>query len=434
MSQDHDAKSLKKTVDLWGVIALGLGSAMGVSIFSVLGEATRLAGAGLLIAVVLAALPMAFVAVAYAFMGTVLPTSGASYEWPRRFIHPLVGFAVSWLRIASNTGALIVLALVLTRYLNMVINVPERPTMFIMLTMMFVANILGIGIASGLQKFMMAGLLLVFGVFCVSAIATGKADAANLVPNLHLGWHGILAALPLLVSLFFGIEAATEIGDEIKTGKRIVAMGILVSILSAVFVYLAVAATAIAVLGSSALGSAEAPMGSAMEAVFGKTGVYVVALAGFLAIAKSMNAIFMVFSRSLYAMATKGAFPAPFAKVHSRWGTPYVACAAAYGFALLGLFLPNELTFLFLAVNLPVLIKYFCICVCAGRALKASPDLANNFALSASTVKLSAGIGMFMAIGIFVLGFDTDWRPYAALAAWLAIGLIFYASRKLLNR
>lgn len=434
MSQNQDAKSLKRTVDLWGVIALGLGSAMGVSIFSVLGEATRLAGAGLLIAVVLAALPMAFVAVAYAFMGTVLPTSGASYEWPRRFIHPTVGFAVSWLRIASNTGALIVLALVLTRYINMVVQVPERPMMFIMLTLMYVANILGIGIASRVQKFMMAGLLIVFGVFCVSAIATGKADAANLVPHLQPGWHGILAALPLLVSLFFGIEAATEIGEEIKSGKKIVATGILVSILSAVFVYLAVAATAIAVLGSSVLGTAEAPMGSAMEAVFGKTGVYVVALAAFLAIAKSMNAIFMVFSRSLYAMATKGALPTPFAKVHPKWGTPYVACSAVYGFALLGLLLPSELTFLFLAVNLPVLIKYFCICVCARRALKESPDLAHNFALSGPAVRLSAGIGMFMAIGIFALGFDTDWRPYAALAAWLAIGLIFYAFRKFLNR
>ena len=34
--------------------------------------------------------PMFVVAVTYAYMGSGAPVTGASYEWPRRFVHPEV--------------------------------------------------------------------------------------------------------------------------------------------------------------------------------------------------------------------------------------------------------------------------------------------------------------------------------------------------------
>jgi APA family basic amino acid/polyamine antiporter len=79
---------LKKRVGLVGVIMLGAGTAIGVSIFSVLSPAAKVAGSGLLVTVVLAAFPMVLFAVIYSFLSSALPKSGASYEWPRRFLHP----------------------------------------------------------------------------------------------------------------------------------------------------------------------------------------------------------------------------------------------------------------------------------------------------------------------------------------------------------
>ena len=46
---------MHKGVDLWAVVALGLGTAVGVAIFSVIAPATALAGPGMLLAVVVAA-------------------------------------------------------------------------------------------------------------------------------------------------------------------------------------------------------------------------------------------------------------------------------------------------------------------------------------------------------------------------------------------
>ena len=118
---DAATGKLKKGVDLPAVIALGLGTAVGVSIFSVIAPATAIAGPGMLIAVPIAAVPMFIIAVtAMPLWVRRFPTSGASYEWPRRFLSPFAAFVISWLRMAGTTSALLVLALVMTRYLSMV--------------------------------------------------------------------------------------------------------------------------------------------------------------------------------------------------------------------------------------------------------------------------------------------------------------------------
>jgi APA family basic amino acid/polyamine antiporter len=149
-----------------------------------------------------------------------------------------------------------------------------------------------------------------------------------------------------------------------------------------------------------------------------------------LAIAKSMNAIFMVFSRSLFAMGRSGALPPAFASVHPRWNSPHIACIAVFVLAVGGLLLPTELTFLFLAINVPILIKYFCICLSARVVLKTQPQLCDGFSLSRNTVLSSATIGAVMAVLILIIGFNSDWRPYALLAGWSVLGAIVYLARR----
>jgi basic amino acid/polyamine antiporter, APA family len=185
------AQQLRQGLDLPAVVALGLGMAVGVSIFSVIAPAAALAGPGLLLAIVIAAIPMFIVAVNYAFMGSALPASGAAYEWPRRFIHPVLGFAVAWSRIASSTGAMLLLALVLVRYLSMVVELPTRVTMFAMFSLVLLANLFGVSIAAGVQKLLMGALVLLFLIF--AALGLPSIDPANFSPLLGSGIGAVLA-------------------------------------------------------------------------------------------------------------------------------------------------------------------------------------------------------------------------------------------------
>jgi hypothetical protein len=58
------ARTLRRGVGLVGVVTFGAGTAIGVSIFTVLQPAAQLAGAGMLVAIALAALPMVLFAAA----------------------------------------------------------------------------------------------------------------------------------------------------------------------------------------------------------------------------------------------------------------------------------------------------------------------------------------------------------------------------------
>lgn len=419
---------LKKNVGLLSVVALGLGTAVGVSIFSVIAPATALAGPGMLLAVVAAAIPMFIIALSYAFMGSALPTAGASYEWPRKFISPFTGFIIAWLRIAGSVGAMLVLALVLVRYVSMIVPLPTKASMLALFVLIFGLNLLGVGIAARVQTILMGGLIVLFFIF--AAWGAPSVQQTVFTPLLPEGWAGLLAAIPLLVGLFFGIEAATEVGDEVKDGARAIPIGIAASIISAVGLYLLVATVALGVLGPEALGASEAPLLDAAAVFMGHDIARpLIVTAAVIAIGKSLNAICMVFSRYLFAMGRAGVLPSALSKVHARYNTPHIALAVAFSLCALGLLAPMNLTALFLAVNIPTLLKYGSTCLSAVKVARSHPDLyaQAHFRLGRGATQAWAWIGVVMCGAVILMGLSADWTPYVALLVWGLIGTLYYA-------
>ncbi|WP_375282814.1 APC family permease [Marinicauda pacifica] len=418
---------LKKGIGLLSVIALGLGTAIGVSIFSVIAPASQIAGPAMLLAVPLAAVPMFVIAVTYAFMGSAMPTAGASYEWPRRFLSPGIGFMIAWLRIGGSVGAMLILALVLVRYVSMMIPMPVKPAMFAIFALVFGLNLFGVAIAARVQTVLMAALIVFFFVF--AGWGAGSVEPAAYTPFFLEGWAGVLAAVPLLVGLFFGIEAATEVGDEVQDGRRAIPLGIAGAIVSAVVLYLMVAGVSMGLLGSQGLAQSEAPILDAARVFMGNgLAVPLVVLAAVASIGTSLNALCMVFSRYLFAMGRAGALPGALGQVHPRFGTPHVALGVAFAACCLGLVLPMSLTALFLAVNIPTLLKFGGTCLSATRVVRHHPDIyeAAQFKLGKRFTLVWAWLGVVAAITVTALGFTTDWRPYLALAIWGAIGAAYY--------
>ncbi|MAK65110.1 MAG: amino acid permease [Maricaulis sp.] len=422
-----EVRELKQGVGLLPVVALGLGTAIGVSIFSVIAPATELAGPAMLLAVPLAAIPMFVIAVTYAFMGSTLPTSGASYEWPRRFVSEKLAFAIVWLRIAGNVGAMFILSLVLVRYLSFLIPLPTKAAMAGLFVIVFGLNLFGVALAASIQIVLMAALVVFFGIFAVTGAPA--VDPAVFTPFMPNGWGGVLATIPLLVGLFFGIEAATEVGGEVRDGRRNIPLGIAIAIITSVIVYLLVAGVCLGLLGPQALGTSETPVLDAVAVLIGEERARpVVALAAVAAIGTSLNALCMTFSRSFYAMGRAGALPAFFGRVHPKFGTPHFALAAAFIACMAGLLFPVNLAALFLAVNIPVLLKFCTTCLSAIRIVRTRPDLHEKagFKLSARSVQIWAVLGIIMAVGVTLLGISTDWRPYLILAGWGLVGVIVY--------
>ncbi len=420
-------EQLRHGVRLIDLVMLGAGTAIGASIFSVLGPAAQVGHEGILVACVLAALPMVLFGLVYAYMASAVPRTAASFEWQRQFTHPLIAFGIVWLRILSNAVVMIVLGTVLVSYLGRVIAVPAKPVMFGLFLAVFALNYLGVAIAARAQTVMMLMLLAVFAVFVIAGAPSLKPQLVQ--QSMSVGWVPILAALPLMIQLFLGIETTTEVGEEVADPKRVVPLGLALALALTVVVYLAIAFTALSLVGADALAASDAPLLTAAEAALGGWAMPLIVTAAVLALLKSMNAVFLVFARFLYAMGRAGVLPAPLGRIHPRFGTPHVATVVAFIACCLGLFLPSSLLFLLLAVNIPTMMKYLGSCLAAYNVAARHPDVhaQARLRLGRGTVRVLAGLGMVAAVVIASLGFGTDWKPYALLAGWLALGLVYYA-------
>jgi basic amino acid/polyamine antiporter, APA family len=415
---------LKQDVGLAGVVTLGAGTAIGVSIFSILQPTAQIAGSGLLAAIVLGIVPMLLFAIAYAYLASIDPVSGASYKWPSRYLHPSIGFLIAWMRILSNVGALTILAQVMIRYLGMVWPLPLKPAMALAITLVFVLNWLGVSIAARVQSLLMLVLLVVLAVFVVTGLP--GVDPARIGNPLAHGIRPVLAVVPLLISLFLGIESAVEIGEEVRRPGRTIPLGIALACALAAIVYGLVSATALGLVGPERLAASHAPLLDAARVSMGRFAVPVIVGAAVASIVKSMNAGAMVFSRSLFAMARDGALPAVFGRVHPRRGTPHMAIVLAWLCAMTGLLLPDSLVFLLLAVNIPTMIKYLACSLCAAK-VAGQPDLHARSPLNFAPgfVRAIAIAGAVTAALIAVFGIDADVRPYLLVGGWLLCGVVF---------
>lgn len=426
---DKEPVQLRRGLTIVDVVSIGVGAAVGVSIFSIMAPAADVAGAGMLVALGLAAIPMVIFAVVYAFMGSTVPKSGASFEWPARFIHPFVGFMVAWLRIIGNTGALTVLTLVLVSYVSRVVALPRKPAMLALLFIFFLTNLLGVRIAAGVERVLVVFKLVAFAIFVVAGLSMVRVE--NFQPVVGTGWGGILASLPLLFSLYMGLEGATELGEEIRNSERVIARGLGIAMILTIIVYLAVSGIALGVLGAPALGTSDAPLFDTGARFLGRWNTPLIISGAVAAIGTSINAIYITFTRFLYAMGRDGVFPEVFARVHPRWGTPHMAVTAVFALAVCGLLLPLNLVFLFLAVSIPTMLKYMANCWSAWRLVQNHPELSSraHFALSSVAVKRWAGSGITLGFILIVAGTGADWRAYAILAAWSVVGCSYWLMR-----
>ena len=137
-------------------------------------------------------------------MTSILPKSGASYEWPRQFVSPCVGFMVAWLRILASVGVLVTLALVFVQYLATVLVLPTRPTMICLLLIVLCVNLRGIHISARAQS---AAMLLLVTTLCGFVCFSARSVRLDRIGNPFIHGAGpILAAVPVMISLYLGIE------------------------------------------------------------------------------------------------------------------------------------------------------------------------------------------------------------------------------------
>ncbi len=97
-------------------VVIGLGSMVGAGIFAVFGPAARVAGSGLLLALVIAAGVAYCNAVASAQLAAAYPTSGGTYFYGRERLGHWWGFVAGWGFVVGKVASCAAMALTFAAY------------------------------------------------------------------------------------------------------------------------------------------------------------------------------------------------------------------------------------------------------------------------------------------------------------------------------
>jgi amino acid transporter len=126
-----------------------------------------------------------------------------------------------------------------------------------------------------------------------------------------------------------------NVAEEVKEPRRTMPWGITLALISAAFLYIGVAVTAISVVDYRDLAKANAPLSAIADRAAPWLPPRTFDFVTMFAVANTVLINYIMGSRVLYGMARQGLLPAILGRVHSKRRTPHVAIFTLFGVVLI---------------------------------------------------------------------------------------------------
>lgn len=286
-------------------------------------------GATAILAYVFCALLIFCIGLCFAEVGSKTTRSGGAYTYIETAFGPYAGFMANniyWLGGAVMSDAAIANALINTlRYFLPALENELYKTLilFAIFAGLALLNIRSVKNGVRFIEFATLGKL-------IPMIAVVIAGAVFIDPG-NLRWvttptvSNIGAASLLLFFAFIGLESPLSNGGEIKNPKRTVPLGIFLGISIVLVLYLSIQLVTQGVLGTGMSAHKDAPLAAVAGIAIGKTGMILILVAAALSMLGALGGEILSVPRILFAGAKDRLMPAPLARVHPRYFTPYIA-------------------------------------------------------------------------------------------------------------
>jgi APA family basic amino acid/polyamine antiporter len=157
-------RKFNKTIGFFGLLMLGTGATLGAGVFSILGNATIIAGPSVVIAFAINFFLAIIIALHYAEMSALSPVEGGGYS----FIEEAFGssaYYVGWLIWMGNMAYASFCALVFSLYVTSGTTISAMPVAIATLTIFAAINLIGISSVIEVEKLLAVvrfGILIIF--------------------------------------------------------------------------------------------------------------------------------------------------------------------------------------------------------------------------------------------------------------------------------
>ena len=322
MSAQYRSAALRRELGLADAVLVGLGAMLGAGVFAAWGPAATAAGAGLLVALPVAALVAYCNAISSAQLAAVHPLAGGTYVYGRRQLGPTWGFVAGWGFVVGKSASCAAMALTAGAYAW-----PAHPRVAAVLAavLLTAVNYRGVTKTAGVTRVLVAMTLLALGAVVVGSLAGGATDPTRLSPLTGHGGYGILQAAGLLFFAFAGYARIATLGEEVRDPARTIPRAVPLALGIVVVAYALVGVSVLLVLGAAGTASSIAPLQDAVQAGSLRPLAPLVQVG---AVAASLGVLLSAMAgvgRTTLAMARDRELPGVLAAVHPRFAVPHRA-------------------------------------------------------------------------------------------------------------
>ena len=382
--------------------ALVINVIVGSGVFGLPAELTRLLGRASPIAIIFGALGMAVIMACMAEVASQFSEPGGPYHYVRTAFGPFLGIQMGWFHLLSAISGLAAVFHLFMDYLATFLPLTtfERDLLLaIVVAIPTVMNYLGVRRGANLSNILTIAkmsplvLLILFGISRY-ARQTPMIHASEITAPGVSNW---LRAFVFLLFLYGGWEDSLIVTGEIKNPRRTIPFGLAAGLVGCTAIYILLQFVTLAAIGTNAT---DRPLAAVASVLLGHGGAAFVAIAALLSTYGWMSGSILNGPRLAYSLASRGDFPALFAKLHPRFNTPGTAIIL---YALTAWLLAVSGTFLWIAAfSAASMIVYYagtCACLIRLRELHPNAD-AFRVPFGPALSLVAVGIALLLLTGL----------------------------------
>lgn len=465
---------LKKTLNLFDLIVIGIGSVVGTGIFAIIGTAIQGgpegpgAGPGIVLSMIIAAAVCVFTALCYSEIASMIPVAGSAYTYTYATMGEFAAWMVGWVLMLEYAIANITVASSWTGYLTQflkgfrhvlpdwVVNFPiwlrydyrsiyimcekygwdihdkipflfhhipvalSLPNIFLTLA---ATGLLVIGIKESTRFatiMVTVNLLIITSFIAVGAFYVKPENWTPFMPN---GLEGVFMGAFIIFFAYIGFDAIATTAEESENPQRDLPTGIIGTLVICTILYVGVA---LVLTGMIPLGSidTQAPIAYAMRFIGKDWFAGLISVGAIAGLASVFLVCQLVTTRILYAMSRDRFLPKSLRLVNRKTRTPqFLTWIAGILVIICSLFMDFNIAAEL--CNFGTFTSFIVICIAVLILRKTDPDRPRPFKVPFSPLVPILGIVTSTGLMLYSMKFLTTSSVYFPL--WLVIGMVIYA-------
>lgn len=339
--QNYLGKDIKfsKTMNALDLISLGVGAVIGTGIFILPGTvAATLAGPGVSLSFMVAAVVCALASMCYAEFASAIPVAGSAYSYGNIVYGEFTGWLIGWALILEYMLSVATVAAGWSSYFSSFIkpfglSIPKAISgpmdlahgtyfdLVSILIILLISLLLSQGMKNSIKINIVAVFIKIAIILIFIFVGMHFIKPANYHPFLPYHFSGVIKGATTVFFAFLGFDVVSSSAAEVKNPKKNMPLGIIGTLAIAALLYFGVSIVLTGMVHYSKLDVAN-PVAFALQYVHQDWIAELLSFGAMLGMATMMLTMIYSSSRLIYAMARDGLLPSVFSKLDKKHNSP----------------------------------------------------------------------------------------------------------------